>query len=304
MEHSVIGVLQRVTEVLERLGIDHVVGGSLASSALGIPRSTNDADLVADLRTEHVEALVSALEDEFYADAGMIAEAIDHLGSFNLIHYTTAQKVDVFVSGTDDFRRAQIRRARQRELAGATLPFTSAEDTILAPEYMVVIAGVPEAGYNGTFMVDEVISPTQFTYTTPTNGLADSTGGTVALPPQPNLAQTWDDWPPYYGQSYSALLGGPDGSTVEMTNAHGRLVAKQAQYIAFYSSNNFWVDHKAAMLRDHVGTFVRGVTAALPNPSAFDDDPSALEPLLHRQVAELRKALPARLHHSARGATA
>jgi len=132
LEHSVIGVLQRVTEVLERLGIDHVVGGSLASSALGIPRSTNDADLVADVRTEHVEALVSALEDEFYADAGMIAEAIDHLGSFNLIHYTTAQKVDVFVSGTDDFRRAQIRRARQRELAGATLPFTSAEDTILA----------------------------------------------------------------------------------------------------------------------------------------------------------------------------
>lgn len=172
--------------------------------------------------------------------------------------------------GRTDVRTYTVAEATQ---TGTTVTITTAEDTILAPEYMVVIAGVPEAGYNGTFMVDEVISPTQFTYTTPTNGLADSTGGTVALPPQPNLAQTWDDWPPYYGQSYSALLGGPDGSTVEMTNAHGRLVAKQAQYIAFYSSNNFWVDHKAAMLRDHVGTFVRGVTAALPNPSAFDDDP-------------------------------
>lgn len=132
MEHSLTGVLRRVTQVLQRLGIDYVVGGSLASSALGIPRSTNDADLVADIRPEHVDALVSALKDEFYADAGMISEATDHLGSFNLIHYSTAHRVDVFVSGTDDFRRAQIRRAQQRELAGTTLPFTSPEDTVVA----------------------------------------------------------------------------------------------------------------------------------------------------------------------------
>ena len=156
--------------------------------------------------------------------------------------------------------------------SGNTVTITTTGDNILAEGYKVVISGVLEAGYNGTFQVDSVISPTQFTYTNPTSGLADSGGGNVALPPQPNLAQSWDDWGPFYGQSYSALLNGPDGSTVEMTSAN-RLLSKQAQYLAFYSSNNFWADHKAAMMNTHLENFIRGVTDAAPNPSAFDSDP-------------------------------
>ena len=156
--------------------------------------------------------------------------------------------------------------------SGNTVTITTTATNIVAQGYKVVISGVLEAGYNGTFQVASVISPTQFTYTNPTSGLADSGGGNVALPPQPNLAQTWDDWGPFYGQSYSALLGGPDGSTVEMTSAN-RMLSKQAQYLAFYSSNSYWVDNKAAMMHDHLGNFIRGYTSALPNPAAFDDDP-------------------------------
>ncbi len=156
--------------------------------------------------------------------------------------------------------------------AGNTVTITTTATNIIDQGYKVVISGVPVAGYNGTFQVASRISPTKFTYVNPTSGLADSGGGTVQLPPQPNLAQTWDDWGPFYGQSYSALLGGPDGSTCEMTNAT-RLLSKQAQYLAFYSSNNYWADHKAAMMHDHLGNFIRGYTAALPNPAAFDSDP-------------------------------
>jgi Zinc carboxypeptidase len=161
--------------------------------------------------------------------------------------------------------------------SGNTVTITTTAANILAQGYKVVISGVPVAGYNGTFQVSSVISPTTFTYTNPTSGLADSGGGNVALPPQPNLAQTWDDWGPFYGQSYSALLGGPDGSTLEMTGSQTgtttRIRSKTAQYLGFYSSNNFWADHKAEMMRDHLANFIRGYTAALPNPSAFDSDP-------------------------------
>jgi hypothetical protein len=161
---------------------------------------------------------------------------------------------------------------------GNTVTITTTANNILAQGYKVVISGVAVAGYNGTFQVASVISATKFTYTNPTSGLADSGGGNVALPPQPNLAQSWDDWGPFYGQSYSALLNGPDGSTVEMTGSSSvgattRLLSKQAQYLAFYSSNNFWADHKAAMMNTHLENFVRGVTDAPPNPSAFDSDP-------------------------------
>ena len=152
------------------------------------------------------------------------------------------------------------------------MTITTTATNILAQGYRVDISGVPVAGYNGTFQVASVLSPTQFTYVNPTTGLADSAAGSVALPPQPNLAQTWDDWGPFYGQSYSALLGGPDGSTVEMTRTT-RLASKQAQYVAFYSSNSYWVDNKVAMMHDHLGNFIRGYTAALPNPTAFDGDP-------------------------------
>jgi hypothetical protein len=39
-----------VARVFEDLDVTYLVGGSLASSLYGIPRSTQDADLVADLR--------------------------------------------------------------------------------------------------------------------------------------------------------------------------------------------------------------------------------------------------------------
>jgi hypothetical protein len=47
--------LTPVVETLERLGVVYYIGGSIASSAHGSPRSTNDVDLVADLQAHHVK---------------------------------------------------------------------------------------------------------------------------------------------------------------------------------------------------------------------------------------------------------
>lgn len=46
----------RVTGIFERLGIRHLLGGALASTALGEPRATLDIDLVADLDVNSAEA--------------------------------------------------------------------------------------------------------------------------------------------------------------------------------------------------------------------------------------------------------
>ena len=45
----------------DRLGVPNYIGGSLASSAHGVMRATVDADLVADLKPQHVDPLVEAL---------------------------------------------------------------------------------------------------------------------------------------------------------------------------------------------------------------------------------------------------
>jgi hypothetical protein len=60
-----IAVAIRVTDALEAQGISFTIGGSIASSFAGEPRSTIDIDIVAALADPHVDGLVAALADDF-----------------------------------------------------------------------------------------------------------------------------------------------------------------------------------------------------------------------------------------------
>lgn len=124
-----------VTETLERLGIPYAVGGSLASSLHGVMRSTLDVDILADMQPEHIQPLVQALSKEFYADDEMMRDAIEHQSSFNLIHYETAFKVDVFIRKSRLFDQMQLNRRRLSIIANdpeESVYVTSPEDIILA----------------------------------------------------------------------------------------------------------------------------------------------------------------------------
>ena len=55
-----LGVTQQVTAVLDALDVPYVIGGSLAAIAHGLVRTTLDVDMVADLRPEHIPALIQA----------------------------------------------------------------------------------------------------------------------------------------------------------------------------------------------------------------------------------------------------
>jgi hypothetical protein len=107
-----IRVLLHVTELLERIGMPYLLGGSLASSMLGEPRSTVDIDLAIVLRSTEVSSLVAALESEFYVDEGAVRQAVERGTSFNAIHQPTVLKVDFFVLGDRPFDRAQLEARR------------------------------------------------------------------------------------------------------------------------------------------------------------------------------------------------
>ena len=130
-----IAVTLAVVDTLDALGVLYAIGGSFASALHGVMRATMDADLVADLRLEHVEPLAQALDDAFYADAEMMRDAIRRHGSFNLIHLDTVFKVDVFVAKPRPFDRSQLAR-RQLHLLSEDPErhayITSAEDIILS----------------------------------------------------------------------------------------------------------------------------------------------------------------------------
>ncbi len=105
-----IQVTLLVVDVLERLGIEYVISGSLASALHGVARATMDADIVANIREEHVAPFVNALKSAFYVDDEMIRDAIKHHMSFNIIHLQTFFKVDIFVAKDREFDRMQIKR--------------------------------------------------------------------------------------------------------------------------------------------------------------------------------------------------
>ncbi len=128
-------VIARLVRAFDNLAIRYVVGGSFASSLYGIPRATQDVDLVAEIELSHVDALASALAGEFYIDAGMISDAIRRQASFNVIHLATMFKADVFVARDDPWSREEFSRARTEELdtpeGKVAIRFASAEDTLL-----------------------------------------------------------------------------------------------------------------------------------------------------------------------------
>lgn len=135
MQNNLTRVILLVTRTLEQIGITYAIGGSFASSLYGVVRATLDVDIVADVRREHIPRLIAALQTEFYIDETMIREAISQRSSFNLIHYPTSFKVDVFLLKERPFERSQLARRRATAIETepeASLYVISPEDTVLA----------------------------------------------------------------------------------------------------------------------------------------------------------------------------
>ena len=125
----------KVTAVLEELGIPYLIGGSLASTLYGMVRTTQDSDIITEMRLEHIPHFVSALQDEFYVDDQMMASSIQNNGSFNIIHRETIFKVDVFIPHARPFLQSQLVRAQKQAFTFETethAKFATPEDTILA----------------------------------------------------------------------------------------------------------------------------------------------------------------------------
>jgi len=135
MQNEPIEVTLKVTGILEKLGVPYLIGGSLASTLYGMVRTTQDSDIVAKMRLEHLQPFVTALQGEFYVDDEMIAESIQHNSSFNIIHRETMFKVDVFIPRPRPFLRSQLARAQKQTFTFDTevsAKFASPEDTILS----------------------------------------------------------------------------------------------------------------------------------------------------------------------------
>jgi hypothetical protein len=130
--------LRLIASCLEQLKIAYAIGGSVASAAHGVVRSTLDVDLIAMIDPAHAdqaERLAAELGPRWYAEPQQIRDATVAGRSFNLIYIPRSVKVDIFPAA-DEFGVVQLERARPVPLPflgdDRLYPVTTAEDILLA----------------------------------------------------------------------------------------------------------------------------------------------------------------------------
>jgi hypothetical protein len=125
-------VALRVAAVLDELGIEYTLGGSLATSLQGEPRATNDVDFAVRLEEHHVAGLVEHLGPDFVIDEEGLRTAVRRQRSHQFYFLPLVLKIDFFMRGATAFDRSEFaRRVRVPLREQSSLCAASPEDNLL-----------------------------------------------------------------------------------------------------------------------------------------------------------------------------
>ncbi len=130
---SLASFLARITSELESRSIEYMVCGSVASIFHGVPRTTQDVDIVVNLTGFDAKRLASSLDEEqFYVSEAAAVEAVIHQRQFNIIDMKTGWKADFIVRKRRPFSQVEFDRRVRVEMLGTKVWVATAEDTVLA----------------------------------------------------------------------------------------------------------------------------------------------------------------------------
>jgi hypothetical protein len=108
-----------------------MIGGSVASSAYGLGRSTNDVDIViAPTATQLDHFLLKA--SSYYVSRPAAVEAFQNRSMFNVIDAESGHKADLILLKERPYSRTEIRRKKRVPFAGDHIFVASPEDVILS----------------------------------------------------------------------------------------------------------------------------------------------------------------------------
>lgn len=108
---SIPQVLQRITSALDQAEIAYMLTGSFASAHYGVPRSTQDIDLVVEATAAQLRAFIHSLSSiEYYADLNAALEAQKRESLFNVIDLATGWKIDLICRKARLFSREEFNR--------------------------------------------------------------------------------------------------------------------------------------------------------------------------------------------------
>jgi hypothetical protein len=127
-----LDVLLMVADRLETAGVPYMLSGSTAMNVYAEPRMTRDIDIVVELGPAHVDAIAAVFAADFYCDRDMIAQAVQHQSSFNVIHTPTVIKVDCIVRKDTPYRRVEFARRRPIVVDEHAIQVVAPEDLVLS----------------------------------------------------------------------------------------------------------------------------------------------------------------------------
>ena len=126
-----LAVAAVVGQLLERAGLCYAIGGSVAASLIGEPRSTLDLDIMIDHDIEKTAVLTHELSEGFYVDHESAMTAARERGTFNAIHLGSSLKIDFFVAEDSSLAREALAHRRRIESPGSpALYFYALEDLV------------------------------------------------------------------------------------------------------------------------------------------------------------------------------
>lgn len=136
-------MLRRVVNHLDSVGIPYMVVGSLASSALGVARTTYDANVMIAPTIEQLETFLGRTESEYYFDRNTARKAFQNRSMFNVIDYELGCKADLIFVTDQPFHHAEFNRRCMTPMPNSELEVwtATAEDTILSKLWWSKLGG-------------------------------------------------------------------------------------------------------------------------------------------------------------------
>ena len=121
-----------IIDVLEQLGVDYLLTGSVACSVYGLPRAVQDVDVLAELHSKQLPFLFERLVESYLFDRDAVTLAVQQRTPFSLLHLSRLVKIDILLPSTTF--EVSVLQHRQTTLlieGRAPLWMASPEDIIL-----------------------------------------------------------------------------------------------------------------------------------------------------------------------------
>jgi hypothetical protein len=130
---SAAEVFRRIIGALDQAAIPYMLTGSFASAYYGVPRSTQDIDLVIEATPAQLRTFVQSLPSkEYYADLEAALAARRQQSLFNVIDLATGWKIDLIIRKSRAFSQEEFSRRQLVNLQSLSLFVASAEDIVIA----------------------------------------------------------------------------------------------------------------------------------------------------------------------------